>query len=90
MEILTNYAGYVIAVSGAVSAVAIVVKKGWPVVKTFARAVLNIDFIASELRPNGGTSLRDKVDEIYTRQNAQALQLSIIEQRLGIDPKEPK
>lgn len=90
MELVTDYAAYVIAISGALSAVAVVVKKGWPVVKTLARAVITLDFIASELRPNGGTSLRDKVDEIYTRQHTQAVQLSVIEQRLGIEPKEPQ
>lgn len=93
MPLIGEYAQTVVAAAAAAAAIGITVRKGWPVVKSVARAVLTLEKIYDEFQPNGGSSLRDAVDEIRGVQKAQSTQfaianqrLSFIEYRLGIDP----
>lgn len=82
MEALQDYAGAIIVIAGAVSAVGVVAVKGWPVLKSAARAIVLLETIAKEFTPNGGASLVDKVNEIRAVQTAHGLHLVIANERL--------
>ena len=86
MDAITEYATVVVAIVGAVSAVAVFAAKAWPVLKRIVHATDILQQIADEFAPNGGLSLRDAVNRIEGIQRAQSLQLSVIEHRLaGLD-----
>ena len=68
LSLIQNYAIYLAAISAIISGVIVIYKKA---IKPMVRAISNlyktmekIDKIFDELTPNGGTSIKDKIDHI--------------------------
>jgi phage-related minor tail protein len=65
---LAEVAGtWVIWAAAVIGAAGILFKKVVAVVRFFQRLAVTMDVVATELKPNGGSSLRDAVNRIETR-----------------------
>jgi PAS domain S-box-containing protein len=67
-SLIQDYAAYVTAASASLGAIIYIYKKGikpmLQAVKSYYETVEKIDKIFEELTPNGGTSIKDKIDKI--------------------------
>jgi hypothetical protein len=67
LDQLKEISGWLVAIAAGAGALGWLIRKIWKAFKKIDRLIELAELVEKEMRPNGGNSLRDKVNEVHTK-----------------------
>lgn len=70
LDWLKEISGWLVAIAAGLGALGWLLRRGWRAFKKIDQVLDLVELVEKEMRPNGGNSLRDKVNEVHTKLDA--------------------